>query len=99
MHYSEANPHKEPYRYDEWYREHWREVMDGERYIYESVLPVSRYYIRLRYSLLQLLYDAMFENSITGLPIARSLVITDPLDGSLFSRVKDVKKILSWHLS
>ncbi|EKG12891.1 Glycoside hydrolase family 31 [Macrophomina phaseolina MS6] len=77
---------QEPYRYDEWYREHWREVMDGERYIYESVLPVSRYYIRLRYSLLQLLYDAMFENSITGLPIARSLVITDPLDGSLFSR-------------
>ncbi|KAL1636190.1 hypothetical protein SLS58_009884 [Diplodia intermedia] len=77
---------QEPYRYFEWYRDNWRQVADGERDIYQSVLPVSRYYIRLRYSLLQLLYDAMFENSITGLPIARSLVITDPLDGSLFSR-------------
>lgn len=42
--------------------------------IYQSVLPVCRYMIRLRYSLLQLSYDAMFENMLTGLPIARAMV-------------------------
>lgn len=42
--------------------------------VYKSVLPICKYMIRLRYSLLQLSYDAMFENILTGLPIARAMV-------------------------
>ncbi|EOD46414.1 putative glycoside hydrolase family 31 protein [Neofusicoccum parvum UCRNP2] len=34
----------------------------------------------------RLLYDAMFESTITGLPIARAMIITDPSDGSLFTK-------------
>ena len=39
-----------------------------------AVERIIKYYVELRYSLMQLLYDAMFESSITGLPIARSMV-------------------------
>ena len=41
------------------------------------VLPVCRHYIERRYRLLQLFYDAMFENCLTGMPICRSMVLTD----------------------
>lgn len=34
---------------------------------------------------MQLMYDAMFENMLLGLPIARAMIITDPLDGSLYA--------------
>lgn len=80
---------QEPYRYFEWYQSNSWRVAPNEHRVYQSVLPVTRYYIRLRYSLMQLMYDAMFENAVTGLPDARSLVVTDPLDGSLFSRVSE----------
>jgi len=49
--------------------------------MYRSVEPVCKYFIELRYTLLQLLYDAMFENQLTGMPIARALVSDDPSDG------------------
>lgn len=42
--------------------------------IYKAVHPICRYMIRMRYMLLQLLYDAMFENLGNGLPIARAMV-------------------------
>ncbi|MCI5136819.1 MAG: hypothetical protein D3922_00030 [Candidatus Electrothrix sp. AR1] len=58
---------------------------ENERFLYESVLPVSRRYIQLRYQLLQLLYDAMFENTITGMPIARPLFLQDEQDPQLFN--------------
>lgn len=45
-----------------------------DQMVYKSVLPICKYLIRLRYSLLQLSYDAMFENMLTGLPIARAMV-------------------------
>jgi alpha-glucosidase (family GH31 glycosyl hydrolase) len=50
-----------------------------------SVEKICKYYVKLRYTLLQLLYDAMFENMIDGLPVARSLVVTDTLDEGLFT--------------
>ena len=37
-------------------------------------MPICRYYVNLRYTLMQVLYDAMFANLIHGLPIARSMV-------------------------
>ncbi|KAJ0375304.1 hypothetical protein COL26b_006515 [Colletotrichum chrysophilum] len=52
---------------------------------YASVMPLCRYYVQLRYSLMQVLYDAMFANLIHGLPIARAMLITDPDDMSLFN--------------
>jgi hypothetical protein len=39
-----------------------------------AVQGIIKYYVELRYSLMQNLYDAMFENVINGLPIARSMV-------------------------
>lgn len=65
---------QEPYKYEEYYRNNRDTIPESERTMYEAVLPACRYYVRLRYSLLQVLYDAMFENAITGLPIARALV-------------------------
>ncbi|RYP64370.1 hypothetical protein DL770_009209 [Monosporascus sp. CRB-9-2] len=76
---------QEPYAYQKHYNEHQDWYQGREAEIYRAVLPVCRYSIRLRYSLMQLLYDSMFENMITGLPLARAMVITDELDRSLFS--------------
>lgn len=74
---------QEPFEYENYRRTNT--VPPGQEGLYQAVLPSCRYLIRLRYSLLQLMYDAMFENLINGLPIARAMVITDPLDASLFS--------------
>ncbi|KAL0932734.1 alpha-1,4-glucan lyase [Colletotrichum truncatum] len=77
---------QEPYAYQLHYEQHQSQFTGREAEIYRAVLPTCRYLIRLRYSLMQLLYDAMFENIITGLPIARAMPITDELDRSLFSK-------------
>ncbi|KAH7134411.1 glycosyl hydrolases family 31-domain-containing protein, partial [Dactylonectria macrodidyma] len=76
---------QEPYAYQQHYEQNADKYHGREATIYRAVLPVCRYYVRLRYSLMQLLYDAMFENIITGLPIARAMVITDDVDRTLFS--------------
>ncbi|KAM0226789.1 hypothetical protein ACHAPO_012072 [Fusarium lateritium] len=76
---------QEPYAYQKYYEENSSRFQGQEAMIYRAVLPVCRYLIRLRYSLMQLMYDAMFENMVTGLPIARAMVITDDIDRSLFS--------------
>ena len=60
-------------------------IPDNQRDLYASVLPICKYYVRLRYSLMQALYDRMFENLINGLPIARSMLITDPNDTALMN--------------
>lgn len=61
------------------------QVPAEDRPMYESVLPVCKYYIELRYRLLQLFYDAMWENALSGLPICRTLFLTDPADKALFN--------------
>ncbi|KAH8676424.1 glycosyl hydrolases family 31-domain-containing protein [Tricladium varicosporioides] len=76
---------QEPYAYQQHYEANQHRYQGNEAMVYRAVLPICRYYIRLRYSLMQLMYDAMFENMITGLPIARGMVITDDIDRSLFS--------------
>ncbi|KXJ89911.1 alpha-1,4-glucan lyase [Microdochium bolleyi] len=77
---------QEPYAYQQHYDAHKSQFSGREAEIYRAVLPTCRYMIRLRYSLMQLLYDAMFENMLTGLPIARAMPITDELDRSLFAK-------------
>ncbi|KAF7879540.1 hypothetical protein EAF04_000735 [Stromatinia cepivora] len=87
-HYSAKKGKKlfqEPYAYRELQdKPEWQHVPEKDHNMYYSVLPICRYMVQLRYSLLQLLYDAMFENMISGLPIARSMIITDPFDSSLY---------------
>ena len=56
-----------------------------DRYLYESVLPTCRYYIELRYRLMQLFYDAMFENTLNGMPITRAMFLNDGHDTALFN--------------
>lgn len=60
------------------------QVPETEREMYRAVLPVCKYFIELRYRLLQLFYDAMFENTLNGMPVCRPLFVTDPKDKTLF---------------
>lgn len=53
-------------------------IPQDQRVLYQAVVPICRYYVQLRYSLMQVLYDYMFANLINGLPIARAMVITYP---------------------
>ncbi|KAF4556602.1 putative glycosyl hydrolases family 31 protein 6 [Elsinoe fawcettii] len=79
---------QEPWAYDEFAQSPaWKEMNmpPGDYGLYRAIHPVVRYYIRLRYSFMQLMYDTMFENLLHGLPIARAMIVTDPLDGSLFA--------------
>lgn len=78
---------QEPYAFTDYYMANPLAVPEKDRNLWLSVEPICRYYVKLRYSLLQLLYDAMFEHQFTGLPIARALIITDPEDTSMFVEV------------
>jgi alpha-glucosidase len=72
---------QEPYQF-----QHVKEQTPFDHhYLYESVLPVTRHYVELRYRLMQLFYDALFENTLTGLPIVRALFINDPDDRALYN--------------
>jgi alpha-glucosidase len=55
------------------------------RRFYGMVAPVCRFYIERRYRLLQLFYDALFENTLNGLPICRSMILTDAQDKALYN--------------
>lgn len=72
---------QEPYAY----ADKIGQVPENIRYMYESVLPVCKYYIELRYTLLQLFYDATFENTLNNMPICRALFLTNPEDKALFN--------------
>lgn len=78
---------QEPFQYVEWFQTYGQPVPDPP--LYEMVVPVCRHYIGLRYRLLQLFYDAMFENTLTGMPICRPLCVTDPGDKALYSSKAD----------
>ena len=71
-----------------WYRNHY----DGynkdfqEPYRYGEQVPTNcRKYIELRYRMLQIYYDTMYEWTQTGMPIARALFLNDPHDPEVFS--------------
>ncbi len=74
---------QEPFQYVEWFQTNSQPLPDAP--LYEMVVPVCRHYIGLRYRLLQLFYDAMFDNTLTGMPITPPLFITDPADKTLFA--------------
>lgn len=66
-----------------WYRNHY----DGynkefqEPIMYGEPVPTNtRKYVELRYRMMQLYYDCMYEWTQTGMPIARALFLNDPMD-------------------
>jgi alpha-glucosidase len=71
---------QEPYMY-RYYR---NTAPDNYKYMYDAVLPVCKYYIELRYRLMQLFYDKLFENTFTGMPICRAMFLNNE-DAALFN--------------
>lgn len=79
---------QEPYAYPI----HWnsnQQELAGLKWLYYGVEKICKYYVELRYSLIQVLYDAMFENQLNGLPIARSMLLTDVQDSTFFNESQD----------
>lgn len=76
---------QEPFMYVEWFNQYRNGVLPEPQNLYRMVLPVCKYYIELRYRLMQLFYDSMFENTLNGLPICRPLFLNDPQDKSLYN--------------
>lgn len=52
----------------------------------EEVEEISRNYIKLRYRLMPYLYSAFHEAATTGMPVNRSLAITDPHNDLVYSK-------------
>lgn len=75
---------QEPYAYQYVDLDQWN-IPQEKRYLYSSVLPICKHYIELRYRLLQLFYDAMFENILNGMPICRAMFLNDGQDQALFN--------------
>ncbi|MCJ8315043.1 MAG: DUF4968 domain-containing protein [Saccharospirillaceae bacterium] len=75
-----------------WYRNHYdaytKEFQEPYKYA-EPVPSHCRKYINIRYRLIQLFYDAMYQNTINGLPIARALFLNEPQDPEVFNHLSD----------
>lgn len=70
-----------------WYRNHY----DGynkqfqEAFAYAEPVPTNcRTYVELRYTMLQVYYDAMYEWTQSGLPICRPLFLNEPNDQGVY---------------
>jgi alpha-glucosidase len=76
---------QEPFMYVEWFDQYKGGNLPEPQDLYRMVLPICKHYIELRYRLMQLFYDAMFENTLNGLPICRPLFLNEPGDKSLYN--------------
>ena len=76
---------QEPFMYEEWFNQYRGGQLPEPQDLYRMVLPICKHYIQLRYRLLQVFYDAMFENTLNGLPICRPLFLNAPSDKSLYN--------------
>jgi alpha-glucosidase len=75
-----------------WFRNHYLGYDKDyqEAYAYgEPVTSICRRYIELRYRMLQVYYDAMYEWTQTGMPIARALLLNDPDDPEVYEHLDD----------
>lgn len=75
-----------------WYRNHYDgyQKLFQEPYRYGDPVPAQcRSCIETRYRLLQLFYDAMFENTQSGLPICRALFVNDAHDPAVDAHLND----------
>jgi alpha-glucosidase len=75
-----------------WFRNHYLGYDKDyqEAYAYgEPVTSICRRYVELRYRMLQIYYDAMYEWTKTGMPIARALFLNDPDDPEVYRHLDD----------
>jgi alpha-glucosidase len=75
-----------------WYRNHYNGYRKEfqEPYRYGEPVPTNcRKYVELRYRMLQLYYDAMYEWTETGMPIARALFLNEPNDLNVYDHLDD----------
>ncbi|MFD0892867.1 DUF4968 domain-containing protein [Luteolibacter ambystomatis] len=75
-----------------WYRNHY----DGynkqfqEPFAYGEPVPTNcRKYVELRYRMMQVQYDAMYQWTKSGLPVARPLFLNDPQDTGVYGHLND----------
>ncbi len=71
-----------------WYRNHYDGYTKSfqEPFNYGEPVPTNcRKYIEMRYQLLQVFYDLMYENTQNGLPICRALFLNEPNDINVFN--------------
>ena len=81
-----------------WYRNHYdgytKAFQEPYHYVYKygelgyTVLNACRKYVQIRYKLLQLFYDKMYEWTQTGMPLCRALFLNDPNDPNLYNSQK-----------
>jgi alpha-glucosidase len=70
-----------------WYRNHYDGYSKAfqEPYAYGEPVPTNcRKYVELRYRMLQIFYDALYQTTQTGMPVARALFLNFPYDDNLF---------------
>ena len=70
-----------------WYRNHYDGYSKAfqEPYAYGEPVPANcRKYVELRYRMLQIFYDALYQTTQSGMPVARALFLNFPYDGNLF---------------
>ena len=75
-----------------WFRNHYLGYDKEYQEVYaygEPVTSICRRFIELRYRMLQLYYDAMYEWTRTGMPIARALFLNDPEDPAVYQHLDD----------
>jgi alpha-glucosidase len=75
-----------------WFRNHY----DGynkqfqEPWAYGEPVPTNcRYFVGLRYRMLHIYYSAMYQATLTGMPIARALFLNDPEDPQVYNHLDD----------
>jgi alpha-glucosidase len=71
-----------------WFRNHYdgysKQFQEPYAYPDPTVAASCRKYIEIRYKLLQLFYDALYESTQTGIPICRPLFLTDRGDPNVY---------------
>jgi alpha-glucosidase len=75
-----------------WFRNHYLGYDKEYQEVYaygEPVAGICRRFVELRYRMLQLYYDAMYEWTRTGVPIARALFLNDPDDSTVYQHLDD----------
>lgn len=75
-----------------WYRNHYNGYTKQfqEPWAYAEPVPTNcRKYVELRYRMLQVWYDAMYQWTQTGTPPARALFLNDPHDPQVYSHLDD----------
>ena len=75
-----------------WFRNHYIGYDKAYQEVYAFGDPVERICracIERRYRMLQVYYDAMYEWTQTGMPIARALFLNDPDDPSIYAHLDD----------